>query len=101
MGDFNVDKNDESLKEFCQFYKLKHLIKVPTETQIIPQLHISCEETLSAKRLSDFHKMTVIVLKIYLKSIPMIFFSNLHLMNLLKYRYVMKYQLYKLIWMFV
>ena len=26
MGDFNVDKN---LKDFCQFYILKHLVEVP------------------------------------------------------------------------
>ena len=26
IGDFNVDKN---LKDFCQFYILKHLVEVP------------------------------------------------------------------------
>ena len=30
MGDFNADKNNTSLKDFCQLYNLKHLIKVPT-----------------------------------------------------------------------
>ena len=30
MGNFNVDKNDASLKDFCPLYNLKHLIKVPS-----------------------------------------------------------------------
>ena len=40
MGDFNADKNNTSLKDFCQLYNLKHLIKVPTcyKTQKIHQL---------------------------------------------------------------
>ena len=35
------------------------------------------------------------------KTIPMIFFGNLDMINLLKYRYVIKCQLCKLTWMFV
>ena len=57
--------------------------------------------------LSEFHKITFTVLKTDFKKEPkivsyrnyknysMIFFSNLYLINLLKYRYVMKYQPYK------
>ena len=77
MGDFNADKNNTSLKDFCQLYNLKHLIKVPTcyknpENPSIIDLMLtnspysyqnSCAiETGS----SDFHKMTTVtVLKTF------------------------------------
>ena len=76
MGDFNADKNKTSLKDFCQLYNLKHLIKVPTcyknpENPSIIDLMLtnspysyqnSCAIEIG---LSDFHKTTVTVLKTF------------------------------------
>ena len=76
MGDFNADKNKTSLKDFCQLYNLKHLIKVPTcyknpENPSIIDLMLtnspysyqnSCAIEIG---LSDFHKMMVTVLKTF------------------------------------
>ena len=76
MGDFNADKNNTSLKDFCQLYNLKHLIKVPTcdknpENPSIIDLMLtnspySYQNSCAIETgLSDFHKMTVTVLKTF------------------------------------
>ena len=76
MGDFNADKNNTSLKDFCQLYNLKHLIKVPTcyknpENPSIIDLMLT-NSSYSYRNsctietgLSDFHKITVTVLKTF------------------------------------
>ena len=76
LGDFNADKNNTSLKDFCQLYDLKHLIKVPTccknpENPSIIDLMLtnspySYQNSCAIETgLSDFHKMTVTVLKTF------------------------------------
>ena len=76
MGNFNADKNNTSLKDFCQLYNLKHLIKVPTcyknpENPSIIDLMLtnspdSYQNSCAIETgLSDFHKMTVTVLKTF------------------------------------
>ena len=76
MRDFNADKNNTSLKDFCQLYNLKHLIKVPTcyknpENPSIIDLMLtnspySYQNSCAIETgLSDFHKMTVTVLKTF------------------------------------
>ena len=76
MGDFNADKNNTSLKDFCQLYNLKHLIKVPTynknpENPSIIELMLtnspySYQNSCAIETgLSDFHKMTITVLKTF------------------------------------
>ena len=76
MGDFNADKNNTSLKDFCQLYNLKHLIKVPTcyknpENPSIIDLMLTNSpysyqnSCVIETGLSDFHKMTVTVLKTF------------------------------------
>ena len=74
MGDFNADKNQENLVDFCQLYNLKHLIKVPTcyknpdNPSVIDLMLTKCPRSYQNSSaietgLSDFHKMTVTVLK--------------------------------------
>ena len=78
MGDFNADKNQENLVDFCQLYNLKHLIKVPTcyknpdNPSVIDLMLTNCPRSYQNSSaietgLSDFHKMTVTVLKTYFK----------------------------------
>ena len=78
MGDFNAAEDNNHVKDFCNLYKLKNLIKVPTYfknpgnpktidlmlTNSVRSFQNSC--ALEAG-LSDFHKMTVTVLKSYLE----------------------------------
>ena len=74
MGDFNIDKNDASLKDFCQLYNIKHIIKVPTcyknqDNSAVTDLmltnsHRNFQNLCEAETgLPDFHKMSVTVLK--------------------------------------
>ena len=73
MGDFNADKNNTSLKDFCQLYNLKHLMKVHLikENPSIIDLMLtnspySYQNSCAIETgLSDFHKMTVTVLKTF------------------------------------
>ena len=74
MGDLNAEPHDNHLKDFCDIYNLKNLIKVPTcfknpdrptcidvmLTNSYRSFHNSCAIETG---LSDFHKMTVTVLK--------------------------------------
>ena len=74
MGDLNVEGHNGFLKEFCDLYNLKNLIKVPTcfknpdfptsidvmFTTSYRSFHNSCAIETG---LSDFHKMIVTVMK--------------------------------------
>ena len=74
MGDLNAEPHDNHLKDFCDIDNLKNLIKVPTcfknpdrptciDVMLINSyrsFHNSCAIETG---LSDFHKMTVPVLK--------------------------------------
>ena len=72
MGDFNVDSNDTSLKGFCQFYNLKHLINAPTCYQNLMLLinsHCSFQDSCAVEAgLSGLYKMTITVLKTNFKN---------------------------------
>ena len=78
MRDFNAEEVNIHIKDFCNQYKLKNLIKVPTSfknpdnpktidlmlTKSVRSFQNSCALETG---LSEFHKMTVTVLKSYLK----------------------------------
>ena len=78
MGDFNVDEANIHIKDFCNLYKLKNLIKVPTcfkspdnpktinliLTNSVRSFQNSCALETG---LFDFLKTTAIVLKSYLE----------------------------------
>ena len=78
MGDFNSETKEKDMLEFCELYHLCNLIKEPTcfKNPINP----SCIDLLLTNKkmcfqnskaletnLSDFHKMTLTVLKAYYK----------------------------------
>ena len=85
MGDFNADPLDNEMKEFCDIYNLKNLVKEPTCYKNVA--NPTCIDLILTNRqfmfhntktietgLSDFHKMTVTVLKTYpKKEIPKLF----------------------------
>ena len=78
MGDFNAEEANIHIKDFCNLCKLKNLIKVltcfknPNNPKTIDlMLTISVRSFQNSYALgtglSDFHKMTVTILKSYLK----------------------------------
>ena len=78
MRNFNAEEANIHIKDFCNLYKLKNFIKVPTSfknpdnpetidlmlTKSVRSFQNSCALETG---LSEFHKMTVNVLKSYLK----------------------------------
>ena len=76
MGDLNVEGHNGFLKEFCNLYNLKNVIKVRTRfknldfpTSIDVMLIISYRSFHNSCAIemgwSDFHKMIVTVVKSY------------------------------------
>ena len=74
LGDFNVAIDNIDMKEFCQMYNLKSLIRVPTCFKnpenpscidlILTNSPRSFQSSCAIETgLSDFHKMTVAVMK--------------------------------------
>ena len=84
MGDFNSEPTDYEMQEFCNLFNLKNLVKDPTCYKnsanpscidlILTNRHKSFQNTATVEvGLSDFHKMTVTVMKTYFtKSNPKI-----------------------------
>ena len=78
LGDLNAEMTGRSLKEFCNLYSLKNLIKKPTyfknsdNPKVIDLLltnkprSFRNSDTLETG-LSNFHKLTLTVLKTYFK----------------------------------
>ena len=81
LGDFNCEPTDDVMTDFCQSYNLKNLIGYPTCFKNID--NPSCIDLILTNRyrsfqnnvtietgLSDFHKMTVSVLKTFFRKMP-------------------------------
>jgi len=78
LGDFNAEMDNNSMQEFCETYDLKALIKEPTCYKNINNPttidHILtnrpksfCNSKTVETSLSDFHKLTITVLKSYFR----------------------------------
>ena len=78
LGDWNSAVTEEDMKEFCETYNLVNLIKEPTcykSTEnpssidiMLTNKKMSFQNSMTVETgLSDFHKMTVTVLKRYFK----------------------------------
>ena len=76
MGDLNSEVKEKYLREFCQLYNLKNLVNMPTcfknpsnpsYIDIMLTNHSrSFQNSLEIDTgLSDFHRMTVTVMKAY------------------------------------
>ena len=78
LGDWNSEMTEESMENFCEMYNLENLIKEPTcfkSTEnpssidvILTNKKLSFQHSMTIETgLSDFHKMTVTVMKKFLK----------------------------------
>ena len=78
MGDFNSTSNEQCMRDFCEIYNLENLIKEPTcfksteNPSSIDVILTNRKESFYNSRaietgLSDFHKMTISVLKTFVK----------------------------------
>ena len=78
IGDFNAEVSDVSMKEFCDIYSFKNLIKEPTCFKnpanpkcidlMLTNRHRSFQNSCVIETgLSDFHKMTITVLRALFK----------------------------------
>ena len=82
MGDFNSELSERDMSEFCFLNNLKNLISEPTcfknaanPSCIDLMLTNRCKSfkctTVIESGLSDFHKMTLAVLKMHFKKAPL------------------------------
>ena len=73
MGDFNVQPEEDIMKDFCSSYNLKHLITVPTcfknvdnpstvDLMLTNKYRSFTKSSVLETGLSDFHKLAVTVL---------------------------------------
>ena len=108
LGDWNSEVTEKGMKEFCEVYHLENLIKDPTcykSTKnpssidiILTNKKLSFQNSMTVETgLSDFHKMTVTVLKRYFKKKDpiTITYRNLKSFDGLKFREDIKNQLEK------
>ena len=74
LGDLNAEPDDLYMKTFCGIYKLNHLVKVPTcfknpanpkciDIILTNRIHHFQNTSVIETGLSDYHKLTVTVLK--------------------------------------
>ena len=100
MGDFNCEPNETDMVDFCEIYGLKNLVKEPTCFKnvenpslidlILTNKSKSFQSTLNVESgLSDFHKMTVTVMKCEYKKQPskVIFYMDFKNYSNDKFRY--------------
>ena len=81
MGDLNSEMKEEAMSEFCSLYNLVSLIKVPTcfknaenpsciDLILTNKPHSFQNSTVLETGLSDFHKLTLTVLKTSFRKKP-------------------------------
>ena len=76
MGDFNVELNDATMKNFCQIYGYKNIVKDKTFFKNL--INPTCIDLIIANRpksfqesevietgLCDFHKMSLTVMEVF------------------------------------
>ena len=76
MGDFNAEPDDPTLKNFCQIYSCKNIVK--DKTCFKNPINPTCIDLIITNRpksfqesevietgLSDFHKMSLTVMKVF------------------------------------
>ena len=78
LGDWNSEVTEEDMQDFCDMYNLENLIKEPTCFKsttnpssidiMLTNKKLSFQNSITVETgLSDFHKMTVTVMKKYFK----------------------------------
>ena len=78
LGDFNSQMSETNMKNFCDIYDLENLIKEPTcfknpnnpssiDLMLTNKRNSFCNSIAVETGLSDCHKMTITVLKMYIR----------------------------------
>ena len=73
MGDFNADMENINLKNFCDSYNFKNLIKVPTcfKNLMLTNAYRSFQNSCAIETgLSDFHRLVVTMKACFQKQKP-------------------------------
>ena len=81
MGDFNSESTQLEIQEFCELFNLKNLVKEPScykhpdnpsciDLILTNRKNMFCKTATIETGLSDFHKMTVTVMKTHFKKNP-------------------------------
>ena len=94
IGDFNLENSETALRNFCDLYKLKNLVREPTcfknpdNPSCIDLFLTNCSRSFQNTQVieigfSDFLKMNLTVSKIYLQSKNMRPFSTGIVKNLI------------------
>ena len=109
LGDWNSAVTENAMKEFCEMYNLENLIREPTCYKsaanpssidvMLTNKKLSFQNTMTLETgLSDFHKMTITVLKRYFKKKApiMITYRDLKSFDALKFREDVRNQLEKI-----
>ena len=90
IGDFNFETSETALRNFCDLYKLKNLVRKPT---CIDLFQTNCSRSSQDTQvietdLSDFYKANLTVLKMYYtkQKHETIFYKNYNKFDNLKFK---------------
>ena len=99
LGDFNSEVTDDAMLEFCEIFNLKNLVKTPTcyknpenpsciDLILTNRIKSFQDTTVIETGLSDFHKLTITVLKTFFRKQPptIISYRNYKTFSQLKFR---------------
>ena len=108
IGDFSSETSETALRNFCDLYKLKNLVrertcfKNPDNPSCIDLFLTNCSRTFQDTQvietgLSDFHKMNLTVLKMFFtkQKHETIFYRNYKKFNNLKFKEALNKELMK------
>ena len=99
IGDFNFETSETALRNFCDLYKLKNLVRKPT---CIDLFQTNCSRSSQDTQvietdLSDFYKANLTVLKMYFtkQKHETIFYKNYNKFDNLKFKEALNRELMK------
>ena len=108
IGDFNSETSETALRNFCDLYKLKNLVREPTcfknpdNPSCIDLFLTNCSRSFQDTQvietgLSDFHKMNLTVLKMFFtkQKHETIFYRNYKKFDNLKFKEALNRELMK------
>ena len=108
IGDFNLENSETALRNFCDLYKLKNLVREPTcfknpdNPSCIDLFLTNCSRSFQNTQvietgLSDFHKMNLTVLKMFFtkQKHETIFYRNYKKFDNLKFKEALNRDLMK------
>ena len=106
IGDFNSETSETALRNFCDLYKLKNLVREPTcfknpdNPSCIDLFLTNCSRSFQDTQvietgLSDFHKMNLTVLRMFFTKYETIFYRNYRTFDNLEFKETLNRELMK------